>query len=304
MRKKNKALNQVGTGWNIFFTILLGISAAIILAPLLLLVIISFSSTESIEQAGFTYFPTGWSLVGYEYVIKTGTQIVNSYIVTIANSVLGTLLVLLLTSMYAFVLCQKNFKWRQILLWFAYFTSLFGAGLVPSYMMNVRYYHLKDTFWILLLSGMVVPSWILMLRAFIKSSIPEALFDSARIDGAGYGTIYIRIVMPLLKAGLATIGLFSFVSRWNDWYTGMLYTTQSKLTPLQTMLTRMQNDVEYLKDNSYLLSTPDGLEMLKNLPGDNLRMACTVVVIVPVLFAYPFFQRYFVTGMVVGSVKE
>lgn len=304
MRKKNKALNQVSTGWSIFFTILLTMVAVITLAPMLLMFIISFSSVESINQVGYSYFPVEWSLEGYEYVFKTGSQIVDSYIVTTANAVLGVVLVLLLTSMYAFVLCQKKFEWRQALLWFAYFTSLFGAGLVPSYMFTVRYYHLKDTFLVLLLTGLVVPSWILMLRAFIKSTIPEALFDSARIDGAGYGTIYIKIVMPLLKAGLATIGLFSLVSRWNDWYTGMLYITNPKLVPLQTLLTKIQREIEYLRDNSSLMSTPEGLEMLKNLPEENLRMAATVVVIVPILFAYPFFQRYFIKGMVIGSVKE
>lgn len=303
MRKKNKALNRVGAGWNVFFNILLATVAVLALAPLVLMFIISFSSTESIEQVGFSYFPLEWSLEGYKYVIKTGTQIVNSYIVTIANSVLGTVLLLLMMSMYAFVLCQQRFRPRKFLLWFAYFTALFGAGLVPTYMMNVKYYHLKDTFWILLLHGLVHPQWLIMLRAFIKTTVPEALFDSARIDGAGYGTIYLKIVMPLLKAGLATIGLFSFVARWNDWYTGMLYITNSKLVPLQTMLTRMQNDVEYLKQNSQLLSTPEGLEALKELPGDNLRMACTVVVVIPVLFTYPFFQKYFVQGLTVGSVK-
>lgn len=303
MKTKKKSMNQVGNGWNFFFTILLTVIAILTLAPLALMVIISFSSTKSIEQIGYSYFPIEWSLEGYKYVIKTGTQIVNSYIVTAANSVFGTLLTLALTSMYAFVLCQDKFKAKKFLLWFAYFTALFGAGLVPSYMMNVRYYHLKDTFWILLLRGLINPGWIIMMRAFVKTTVPEALFDSARIDGAGYGVIYLKIVMPLLKAGLATIGLFSFVGRWNDWYAGMLYITSPKLTPLQTLLTRMQDDVEFLKENSQLLSSPAGLEMLKNLPGDNLRMACTMVVILPVLLAYPFFQRYFVQGLVVGSVK-
>lgn len=303
MKKKNKALNRVGTGWNILFNILLILAAVLVVAPLALMIIISFSSTRSIEQIGFSYTPLEWSLEGYKYVIKAGTQIVNSYIVTIANSVLGTLLLLLMMSMYAFVLCQERFRPRKFLLWFAYFIALFGAGLVPTYMMNVKYYHLKDTFWILLLSGLVHPQWLIMLRAFIKTTVPEALFDSARIDGAGYGTIYLKIVMPLLKAGLATIGLFSFVSRWNDWYQGMLYITNSKLVPLQTMLTRMQNDVEYLKDNSQLLSSPAGLELLRELPGDNLRMACTIVAVIPVLFTYPFFQKYFVQGLTVGSVK-
>ena len=301
--KKNRDLNKVSTAWNVLFTIVLGICAVIAVAPIVLIIVISFSSSKSIDAIGYSYIPLEWSLEGYRYVSKVGTQLINSYIVTIANSVLGTVLVLLLTSMYAFVLCQKKFWLKQGLMWFAYFTTLFGAGLVPTYMMNVKYYGLKDTFLILLLHGLVNPGWIIMLRAFINTSVPEALFDSARIDGAGYGTVYFRIVLPLLKAGLATIGLFSFVGRWNDWYTGLLYITNAKLMPLQTMLTKMQNDIDYLRQNSKLMATPEGQRMLQELPSDNLRMACTIVAIVPILFAYPFFQKYFVKGLVVGSVK-
>ncbi len=175
---------------------------------------------------------------------------------------------------------------------------------MPSYILNVRYYHLRDTFWILLIPGLLSAYWVIILRTFIKSSIPEALFDSARIDGAGHFTIFFRIVCPLFKAGLGTIGLFSFVARWNDWFMGMLYIDNNKLVPLQTLLTKLQNNVDYLKSNSAVVSTPEGLAMLKSLPGTNLRMACTVLAVVPVLFAYPFFQRYFVQGLTVGSIKE
>ena len=114
---------------------------------------------------------------------------------------------------------------------------LFGGGLVPSYILNVRYYHLKDSFWILVLPGLINASWVIILRTFIKTTIPEALMDSARIDGAGHFTVFLRIVCPLFKAGVGTIGLFGFVGRWNDWFTGMLYIENPKLLPLQTLLT-------------------------------------------------------------------
>ena len=185
-----------------------------------------------------------------------------------------------------------------------FFTMLFGGGLVPSYILNVRYYHLNNTFWILMLPSLVTAYWVIILRTFVKTTIPEALFDSAKIDGAGHFTIFFKIVSPLSKAGLGTIGLFSFVAKWNDWFTGMLYIENNKLVPLQTLLTKLQKNADYLKNNSELASTPDGLAMLKNVPGTNLRMACTVLAIVPVLFAYPYFQRYFVNGLTVGSIKE
>ncbi|MCI9221290.1 MAG: carbohydrate ABC transporter permease [Lachnospiraceae bacterium] len=302
--KKKRELNQINWKWNLIFILILGIVGMLIVLPVLLIVIISFSSTASINEAGYTFFPIEWSLEGYYYTFKLGIQLVYSYLVTIASSAIGTVLGLIVMSMYAYVICQKRFWLERGLTWFLFFTMLFGGGLVPSYILNVRYYHLNDTFWMLLLSGILNAYWVIILRTFIKTSIPEALFDSARIDGAGHFTIFFKIACPLFKAGLGTIGLFSFVGRWNDWFTGMLYIDNNKLMPLQTLLTKMQNNVDYLKSNSEVASTPEGLAMLKNLPGTNLRMACTVLAVVPILFAYPFFQRYFVQGLTVGSIKE
>lgn len=302
--KKKKQLNQISWTWNLAFIFILGIVALLTVLPLLLIVIISFSSTNSISQVGYNFFPVEWSFEGYYYTFKMGSQLVYSYLVTIAHSVLGTALGLLIMAMYAYVICQKRFWLGRRLTWFLFFTMLFGGGLVPSYILNVRYYHLRDTFWILLIPGLISAYYVIILRTFIKSSIPEALFDSARIDGAGHFTIFFRIVCPLFKVGLGTIGLFSFVGKWNDWFTGMLYIDNNKLVPLQTLLTKMQNNVDYLKSNSSVAATPEGLAMLKSLPGTNLRMACTVLAIVPILFAYPFFQRYFVQGITMGSIKE
>ena len=301
---KKRELNQISWKANLIFILILGIVGMLIVLPVLLIVIISFSSTASINDAGYTFFPAEWSLEGYYYTFKMGSQLVYSYLVTIASSAIGTVLGLLVMAMYAYVICQKRFWLERGLTWFLFFTMLFGGGLVPSYILNVRYYHLKDTFWMLLIAGILNAYWVIILRIFIRTSIPEALFDSARIDGAGHFTIFFKITCPLSKAGLGTIGLFSFVSRWNDWFTGMLYIDNNKLVPLQTLLTKLQNNVDYLKTNSDVASTPEGLAMLKSLPGTNLRMACTVLAVVPVLFAYPFFQRYFVQGLTVGSIKE
>lgn len=302
--KNKKQLNRINWKWNLVFCALLGIFALVIVLPVLLIVIVSFSSTDSINQVGYSFFPVEWSLDGYYYTFKLGSQLVYSYLVTIANSVIGTALGLAIMAMYAYVISQKRFWLSRGLTWFLFFTMLFGGGLVPSYILNVRYYHLRDTFWILLIGGLLNAYWVIILRTFIKTSIPEALLDSARIDGAGHFTIFFRIVCPLFKAGLGTIGLFSFVSRWNNWFTGMLYIDNNKLVPLQTLLTKLQNNADYLKANSDIAGTPGGLEMLKSLPGTNLRMACTVLAVVPILFAYPFFQRYFVQGLTVGSIKE
>jgi len=302
--KKTKNFNRIGSGWNALFTVILVVYVAIVLAPLILMIIISFSSEESIKQIGYSYVPLDWSLEGYKFVFRMGEALAKSYAVTIFNAVFGTVLCVLFTSLYAYVLAQRDFPLKKFFTWVVYFTTLFSAGLVPCYMLNTKYYHLKDTYTILLVYGMVVPSWIIMLRAFIRTTVPDALFDAARIDGAGHGRLYLQVVMPLLKPGLATIGLFSFVQRWNEWYAGMLYNKSAEKIPLQTLLTKMQQMVNFLKANSKFASTPDGLAMLKTLPGESLRMACLIVVIAPVLFTYPFFQKYFVKGLTVGSVKD
>ena len=303
-RKKKKKLNVLSTGWNVVFLVILTLVALTMLLPMVLVIIISFSSTESIRQVGYSFLPKEWSLQGWEYLLKMGDQLLYSYEVTIAYSVLGTVLSLFVMMMCAYVISRSDFWLRKQLTWFIFFTMLFGGGLVPSYILNVNYYHLKDSFWILILPGLVGAYNIIILRTFIKTTIPEGLFDAARIDGAGHFTIFFKIVIPLSKAGIATVGLFTFVGKWNDWFTGMLYVNNSRLVPLQTLLVRLQNNVDIIKNNATITNSPDGVRLLKNMPSTNLRMACTVAAVLPLLFAYPFFQRYFVNGLTVGSIKE
>ena len=302
MRKK-KEFNRISMGWNITFNLMLCICALLVLLPVLLVVIVSFSSTESIEKLGYSYFPSEWSLQGYYYIFKMGEQVASSYIVTIANSVIGTVLTLAVNALYGYVLTQKKFWLRGFLTYFVFVPMLIGAGLVPNYMINTQVYHLGDTFWILVLPGLVSGSSAFIMRTFINTTIPDTLFDAAKIDGAGHFRIFTTIVLPLSKAGLAVLGLNAFVLRWNDWFTGMLYISNPKLVPLQTMLTKLQKNVDFIKQNAEVTSTPDGLQLIKSMPSDNLRMAILVISIAPIMFAYPFFQRYFVKGLVVGSVK-
>ncbi len=302
--KKNVQMNRVSRGWNIGFHVILGVFAAVIIAPMLLLVIVSFSSSASIDEVGYSFWPSEWSLQGYQSVIQLGDVLIDSYKMTIVYSVSGTVLSLCVMMLYAYVISQKDFWLERALTWILFFTMLFSGGLIPSYIMNVRYYHLKDTFWVLLLPTLVNASWIIILRTFIRTTIPGALFESAKIDGAGHLTIFTKIVIPLSKAGMGTIGLFCFVAKWNEWFNAMVYIENPKLVPLQTMLTKLQRDVDFLKNNAELADTPDGMEMIKNMPGTNLRMAVTVLAVIPIIFAYPFFQRYFVSGLTVGSIKE
>ena len=231
------------------------ILAILTVLPLLLVVSISFSSAESLARNGYKFIPETFTLEPYKLLMKTGAQIRDSYIITIFYTITGTVMSLTVMSMFAFVLAQRNFKFRTIYTFILFFTMLFSGGLVPSYIINVRYLGLKDTVWIFLLPSLISAYNVIILRTFIQTTIPDALFEAARIDGASHFTVFFRIVLPLFKPGLATIGLFNVVSRWNDWFTGMLYIDNPKLVPLQTLLQRILRSIQFIKENAQLEGT-------------------------------------------------
>ena len=301
--KKKYVINQISTGWNIVFSAIVIILAAMALIPLLLVLSVSFSSAMSIAKEGYQFFPSEWSLDAYRAILKMGTSFGRSYMNTIFYTAVGTTVSLFLMSMFAYVLARKDFKYRFPLSFFVYFTTLFSGGLVPTYILNTQILHINNTIWIFLLSGLISAFDIIMLRTFCQTTIPEELLDAAKIDGANDFQVYTRIVMPLFKAGLATVGLFGVVTRWNDWFTGILYCENPKLLPVMTVLQRIQNSIDFLKANTECASTVEGAAFLKSLPSESTRMALSVISIIPMLIMYPFFQKYFVQGLTVGSVK-
>ncbi|MDD7366347.1 MAG: carbohydrate ABC transporter permease [Clostridiales bacterium] len=304
MSKQDNKFNVIGRGWNALFTTILCIVSLTMIIPMALVVVVSFSSELSIANKGFSFFPETWTLEGYRYLAKMGDQVLRSYGITIFYTVTGTLMSLTVMSLYAYVLAQRSFRHHKFMTWILFFTMLFGGGLVPSYILNVRYLHIYDTIWVFLLPSLVSAYNVIILRTFIQTTIPESLFEAARIDGANHFQVFGKIVLPRYKAGLATIGLFNVVGRWNDWFTGVLYIENPNLVPLQTLLQKIQSSIEFIKQNAAVAGTPDGIELMRNLPQQNLRMACMIIIILPVLAAYPFFQRYFVSGLTIGSVKE
>ena len=304
MSKMDNKFNVIGRGWNALFTAILCIVSLTMIIPMALVVVVSFSSEISIANKGFSFFPETWTLEGYRYLAKMGDQVLRSYGITIFYTVTGTLMSLTVMSLYAYVLAQRSFRHHTFMTWILFFTMLFGGGLVPSYILNVRYLHIYDTIWVFLLPSLVSAYNVIILRTFIQTTIPDSLFEAARIDGANHFKVFGKIVLPLYKAGLATIGLFNVVGRWNDWFTGVLYIENPNLVPLQTLLQKIQSNIEFIKNNAAVAGTPDGIELMRNLPQQNLRMACMIIIILPVLAAYPFFQRYFVSGLTIGSVKE
>ena len=303
MSKQDNKFNVIGRGWNALFTTILCIVSLTMIIPMALVVVVSFSSELSIANKGFSFFPETWTLEGYRYLAKMGDQVLRSYGITIFYTVTGTLMSLTVMSLYAYVLAQRSFRHHKFMTWILFFTMLFGGGLVPSYILNVRYLHIYDTVWVFLLPSLVSAYNVIILRTFIQTTIPESLFEAARIDGANHFQVFGKIVLPLYKAGLATIGLFNVVGRWNDWFTGMLYIENPKLVPLQTMLTNIQNTIDFIKNNAEMANSVEGQELLRSMPSTSTRMAIMVVSTAPMLAAYPFFQRYFISGMTIGSVK-
>lgn len=302
IKRRKRQVNELSRGWNAVLTILFTMLAMITIIPLILVVCISFSSAESITYNGYKFIPSEWTLTAYTTLTKMGDSLWQSYRMTIFYAFGGTILSLFVMSMFAYVLARKDFKYRRGLSFYLFFTMLFSGGMVPSYIVNSRYLHLNDTIWIFLLPSLVNAFDVIILRTFVQSSVPDSLFDAAKIDGANDFQVYCHVLMPLYKAGLATIGLFNVVSRWNNWFTGMLYIENRKLVPVMTLLQEIQRSIDYLKAGAEA-DTPEAMEALASLPGESARMAIAIIAILPLLVAYPFFQKYFVKGLTVGSVK-
>lgn len=271
--------------------------------PFIFIFMISISSEDSIKQFGYQFIPQAFSLDGYNYVISGSNQLLTSYMVTITVTVLGTLGGLLLISTYAYALSRSDFAYRRLFTIIAVIPMLFGGGMVANYMIVSRFLDIKDTIFALILPMMMNSTYMFVLKSFITTSVPDVIIDSARIDGASEWRIFFRIVMPMVVPGLATIALFLVLGYWNDWMNAMLYIDSDKLMPLQYLLIRIENSMSFLADNASLMGTA-GIEAAANLPKDSAKMAIVVLSTIPILFAYPFFQKYFVKGLNLGAVKE
>lgn len=272
------------------------------LLPLLLIIVVSFTAQSSIDLKGFSFFPTALSLDGWRYVLKYSNQVIQSYKITLYEVIVGTLITLLFTSMFAYALSRRDWALRGFLSIFLLITMLFHGGMVASYMINTTIYHLKNNLLILVLPGAVSAYNCIVMRTFIQSNVPDSLIEAARIDGAGEFFLFFRIVLPLMLPSLAAIGFMSAVGHWNEWQTALLYITDASKATLQLMLIRIERSMQYLLENIENLS-PEEMARLKNAPSEPMRMAILMVTMGPILVVYPFFQKYFVKGITVGAVK-
>lgn len=267
------------------------------LLPFILIISGSFTSQASIMTDGYQLIPREFSLEAYEFLFEAPDDILRAYGVTIFVTVVGTLVSLLVTSMAAYVLANKAFRYRNTVSFFFYFTTVFGGGLVPWYIFNIKYLHFKDNLFSLILPTLVNVTYLLILKSYMKN-VPDAVYESAHLDGAGDWTIYWKIALPLNKAGLATVGLFTALNYWNDWYNAMLYIDDSKLYPLQYYL----NDILNKSQGMMAAAAQAGIPAAQ-VPTEPVKLAMTVVATGPILLLYPFLQKYFVKGVTIGAVK-
>lgn len=304
-KKKPYRVNELSDGWNIAFTLIVGIIAIATVMPVLLVLSVSLSSAEDLTVHGYQFIPKNLTFGAYAGLLKTGQAIWRGYAMTIFYAFAGTVLSLFVMSMFAYVLARKDYPLRKFLTMATFFPTLFGGGLVPTYMLNTQILNIDNSIWIFLLPGIVNVFNVIILRTFMQSGVPGDMMEAARIDGANDWQIYARIMMPLSKAGLATIALFRVIGVWNEWFSGILYIEERNqhLRPVMTLLQSMQKNIDALKNDPSMSSDPGAAEMLAALPTESTQMAITFLVSLPLLIAYPFFQKYFVKGMTIGSVK-
>ena len=300
--KKKRPINSVSIPAEIIINIILGLFCLCCIIPFIFVIIISFSSEDSIRQVGYSFMPVEWAVEAYEYVFKLGDQLWRSYFNSFFITVVGTILSVLVCILYSYALFRRDFKFRSFFTFFSFFTMMFGGGLAPTYYVCKNLLGLNDNYWALIIPLLFNPFNVIVMRTFFQSSVPEELIESASIDGSGeYNTLF-KIIVPISKPGIATIALLNALAYWNEWFTAMLYVRNSKYIPLQYLLIKMQKNADFLAKNSAMLGA-EAAKASVNLPTESLKMALVVFIVVPITFAYPFFQRYIVAGLTIGSVK-
>jgi putative aldouronate transport system permease protein len=273
------------------------------LFPLFLVLGISFTDEDTISRSGFNLLPKLFSTEAYRFVLKESDAISKAYLLTIAVTIVGTVVSTLMVALYAYPLARADFRWRKGFAKFVFFTMLFSGGLVPWYIICVQYLHLRNSFFALWLPYVMNAWFVMLMRTFYKENVPVSLIESAKLDGAGEYTIFFRIVVYLAKPGIATIALFNTITLWNDWWLPLMLVNDAKWYNLQFLMYRVQSNIQYLSTMASSLSGVSA-DILKHLPSRTAQMAMCVLVMGPVVLAYPFFQRYFVKGITVGSIKE
>ena len=298
---KEQKMNRVKPGTNALLNLLFVVLAAMAILPVVFVFMISISSEESIRLVGYSFFPAEFSAKAYLFLWNERATILNALAISVAVTVIGMGLGLALTTSMGYALSRPDFKLKSFYTWVIFIPMLFSGGLVASYVVNANILHLRNTIWVLILPLAVSSYNIVICKTFFKSTIPDGIIESAKIDGASQMRTFLSIVIPISKPLFATIALFLCFGYWNDWFLSSLYISSSKLISLQALLNNIMRSLEYMANNP---TAGVSLQQYKaQMPGESVRMAIAIVIVIPIACAYPFFQKYFISGLTIGAVK-
>jgi len=303
LRRRKFNANEISTGTNAVINTVFWIYSALCVIPLLIVIAVSFSDEKSVTVSGYKLWPDKFSFGAYDFLLNDWKPIVNSYGVSIFVTVVGTIVALSIMTLYAYPISRRDFKHRSIFSFIVFFTILFNSGLVPFYLTYKQGLHLQNTLLVLMLPMFVQGFFVILIRTFFSNSIPPALVESAKIDGAGELRTFFQIVVPLSLPVLASVGLLCTLNYWNDWFLSLLFINQDNLMSIQFRMYKTLLDIAYLSSNSQAYSAIMQANPNFQMPSETARMAMAVVGIGPIIFIYPFFQRYFIQGLTVGAVK-
>ena len=288
-------------GVQVLIYVILGILAVLCILPFLLLVMSSFTEELSLARNGYSFLPKKLSLDAYKFLLVDSTDIVRGYLISAGVTVTGTLINVCLTVLFAYPLSRKDLPGRNVFAFFIFFTMLFNGGLVPSYIMWTQSFGIKNTWFAYVAPGLMMSAfYVIMVRTYFTTNIPDAVLEAARMDGAGEWSILVRIVLPMSVPIVATIMLLVGLAYWNDWTNGLYYINRDNMFSIQALLNRMLMDVQYLLSNAQSASS---LNQDIVLPATGIKMAIAVLGALPILAVYPFFQKYFIKGIIIGAVK-
>lgn len=286
---------------NVLFSLIFILLALICFLPALLVLIVSFSAESSVVSKGYSFWPDAWSVESYVYLGRQASYIGRAFLNSIGVTVVGTCIGLVLCSTMGYALSRPNYRLRGFFTWYIFIPMLFSGGLVASYMINAQVLNLKNTYWALILPICCSSFYIIIMRTFFQTSVPDAIIESAKIDGARQLRIFAQIVLPISLPAVATIGLFFTFAYWNDWLMAKYYmnSNMQDLFPLQYVLISLENSIDFLSRNSQFMAPGES----NNIPSETVRMAMVMVAVVPIACSYPFFQKYFISGLTIGAVK-
>jgi putative aldouronate transport system permease protein len=298
--RENRDVLALSPTANFALNILLIVCCILALVPIYVIVISSVTSESSLNANGYRLWPEEFSTQAYGFLFGQGSIVMTAYWNTIVSTIAGTILSVVMVSLYAYPLSRDNFKFGTFFTFFAFFTMLFSGGLVSYYMVMRQVLGLGNSLWALFLPSAFSPFWVIVMRTFYKTNVPNEIIEAARIDGAGEWRTFLQIVIPLSIPGLATVALFSSIGIWNNFFNALLLVDDARYYSLQFTIYTTLNNIRFLLENADKMQ---GLVNISDLPSQTFRMAMAVVTVGPIILAYPFFQRFFIKGLTIGAIK-